>query len=97
MKISSWLIFGCFLLSLLGCDKEIDTGVMKSDLSKDVEMITNYGTIIMRLSDDTPKHRNNFIKLVNEKFYDSIQFHRIIENFVIQEPITLDLKSDFTQ
>ncbi len=84
MKIVSKLIFGCFLLILLGCDKEIEEGVMKSDLSKDIEMVTNYGTIIMRLSDETPKHRNNFIKLVNENFYDSILFHRVIENFLIQ-------------
>ncbi|MEZ4796737.1 MAG: peptidylprolyl isomerase [Flavobacteriaceae bacterium] len=66
------------------CDSEIEEGVMKSDLNKDVEMVTNYGTIIMRLSDETPKHRNNFIKLVNQKFYDSLLFHRVIENFIIQ-------------
>lgn len=69
---------------VLGCDSEIEEGVMKSDLDKDIEMVTNYGTIIMRLSDETPKHRNNFIKLVNQKFYDSLLFHRVIENFIIQ-------------
>lgn len=84
MKLVPKIIVGCLLLMLLGCDKEIEEGVMKSDLSKDVEMVTNYGTIVMRLSDDTPIHRNNFIKLVNKKFYDTIAFHRVIENFVIQ-------------
>lgn len=75
-----------FLIAIftLGCDSEIEEGVMKSDLIKDVEMVTNYGTIIMRLSDETPKHRNNFIKLVNQKFYDSLIFHRVIEKFIIQ-------------
>ncbi len=84
MKLATAFIFGCFLLFLSGCDKEIEENVMKSDLSKDVEMVTDYGTIIMRLSDETPIHRNNFIKLVNQSFYDSITFHRVIENFVIQ-------------
>jgi len=75
----------CFLLTLLlACDKEIEEGVLKSDLSKDVEMVTDFGTIILRLSNETPIHRNNFIKLVNEKFYDSLLFHRVIENFIIQ-------------
>ena len=75
----------CFLLTLLlACDKEIEEGVLKSDLSKDVEMVTDFGSIILRLSDETPIHRNNFIKLVNQKFYDSLLFHRVIENFIIQ-------------
>ncbi|WP_034043774.1 peptidylprolyl isomerase [Wocania ichthyoenteri] len=84
MKLATTFIFGCLLLILFGCDKQIEEGVMKSDLTKDVEMITDYGTIIMRLSDETPMHRNNFIKLVSQKFYDSIAFHRVLENFVIQ-------------
>ncbi|WP_347925188.1 peptidylprolyl isomerase [Pontimicrobium sp. SW4] len=85
MKTYIKYITSCFLLAfLLSCDKEIEEGVMKSDLSKDVEMITDLGTIILRLSDDTPIHRNNFIKLVNEKYYDSIAFHRVIKDFVIQ-------------
>jgi len=66
------------------CDSEIEEGVMKSDLSKDVEMVTDLGTIILRLSDETPIHRNNFIKLVNEKYYDSIAFHRVKDNNLIQ-------------
>lgn len=84
MNIVVRSIIGVFLMIFVGCDKEIEKGVMKSDLSKDVEMVTDYGTIIMRLSDETPKHRNNFIKLVNQKFYDSISFHRVIESFIIQ-------------
>lgn len=84
MKIVLKLMLCCFLITTLGCDKEIEEGVMKSDLTKDLEMVTDLGTIILRLSDDTPIHRNNFIKLVNNKYYDSIAFHRIIEDFVIQ-------------
>lgn len=77
-------ILGCMLLLLAGCDQEIAPGVLKSDLSKDVELITDFGTIILRLSDKTPKHRNNFIKLVKAKKYDSVSFHRVIQNFLIQ-------------
>lgn len=73
-----------FILLFMSCNSLVEFGVRKNDLKKDVEFVTNYGTIIMRLSDETPKHRNNFIKLVNQKFYDSLLFHRVIENFVIQ-------------
>lgn len=45
---------------------------------------TNKGNIIVMLYDDTPMHKDNFIELVNNKFYDGILFHRIIENFMIQ-------------
>lgn len=47
-------------------------------------MITPYGKIILRLYDETPLHRDNFIKLVKQHFYDSLLFHRVIKNFMIQ-------------
>ena len=49
-----------------------------------VSITTDLGEIIIRLSDKTPQHRDNFIKLVNEHFYDSLLFHRIIAGFMIQ-------------
>jgi cyclophilin family peptidyl-prolyl cis-trans isomerase len=54
------------------------------DRKKDVELITAEGTIILRLSDSTPLHRDNFLKLVKDHFYDGILFHRVIQNFMIQ-------------
>ncbi|MEQ8706939.1 MAG: peptidylprolyl isomerase [Phaeodactylibacter sp.] len=45
---------------------------------------TEYGDMKVRLYNSTPKHRDNFIKLANEGFYDSLLFHRVIENFMIQ-------------
>ena len=84
MKILSIIALVCTLLLFTSCDKEIAEGVKKSDLSKDVELITDYGTIILRLSDETPIHRNNFIKLVNQHAYDSVSFHRVIEQFLVQ-------------
>ena len=45
---------------------------------------TNYGTIKAKLYNDTPLHRDNFIKLVNEGWYNGSPFHRVINNFMIQ-------------
>ncbi len=49
-----------------------------------VEIKTDLGTIVVKLYDSTPLHRDNFIKLVKQKFYDRIFFHRVIEGFMIQ-------------
>jgi len=72
------------LLFLISCNPKLSNGLRKKDLNKDVEMITDYGTIIIRLSDSTPLHRDNFLKLVKQNYYDSILFHRVIKNFMIQ-------------
>lgn len=45
---------------------------------------TTYGDIVIALYNDTPQHKANFEKLVNEKFYDGVLFHRIIKGFMIQ-------------
>ena len=47
-------------------------------------MKTSMGDIILMLYDDTPMHKENFIDLVKEKFYDGILFHRVIPTFMIQ-------------
>ncbi len=49
-----------------------------------VEIETPFGSMLARLSDDTPKHRDNFIKLADEGFYDKLLFHRVIDGFMIQ-------------
>lgn len=56
----------------------------KKDRKRDVELVTTKGTIILRLSDATPLHRDNFLRLVKTHFYDSLLFHRVIKNFMIQ-------------
>ena len=48
------------------------------------DIVTNKGTMRIKLYSKTPKHRSNFIKLVEEHYYDSIRFHRVIEGFMIQ-------------
>lgn len=49
-----------------------------------VRITTSFGDIVVRLSDATPMHRDNFIKLANEGFYDGLLFHRVINGFMIQ-------------
>jgi peptidyl-prolyl cis-trans isomerase B (cyclophilin B) len=49
-----------------------------------VKMKTNFGDVMLLLYDDTPIHRDNFVKLVGSKFYDGLLFHRIIKDFMIQ-------------
>ena len=45
---------------------------------------TTHGTMKVKLYSKTPQHRDNFAKLVSEKYYDGIRFHRVIEGFMIQ-------------
>jgi peptidyl-prolyl cis-trans isomerase B (cyclophilin B) len=49
-----------------------------------VRISTNYGDMVVMLYNETPQHRDNFLKLVNEGFYNDLLFHRCIKNFMIQ-------------
>jgi cyclophilin family peptidyl-prolyl cis-trans isomerase len=49
-----------------------------------VKIETDSGTMIAELYDQTPLHKDNFLKLVKEHFYDGLLFHRVIKNFMIQ-------------
>lgn len=49
-----------------------------------IKINTNYGEMVAILYDETPKHKQNFIKLAQAHFYDSTLFHRVIEGFMIQ-------------
>ncbi|MCZ4407743.1 peptidylprolyl isomerase [Cryomorphaceae bacterium 1068] len=55
---------------------------------------TKYGDMIVRLYDDTPLHKENFLKLAQDGFYDGLLFHRVIQSFMIQggDPNSLDAK-----
>jgi len=72
------------ILFLLSCNPRLANGLRKNDLHKDVEMVTTRGTILLRLSDSTPLHRDNFLALVKKGYYDSVLFHRVIKRFMIQ-------------
>jgi cyclophilin family peptidyl-prolyl cis-trans isomerase len=47
-------------------------------------MKTSLGEVKIKLYDGTPRHRDNFIKLVNSGFYEGVSFHRVIKNFMVQ-------------
>lgn len=49
-----------------------------------IEIVTSHGNLYVWLYDDTPLHKQNFIKLTREGFYDQTRFHRIIKDFMIQ-------------
>lgn len=49
-----------------------------------IEITTDYGVMKLKLYDATPQHRDNFLKLANEGFFDSLLFHRVINGFMIQ-------------
>lgn len=49
-----------------------------------LKISTNHGEIFVKLYDETPKHRDNFLKLVKERTLDNTLFHRVIKDFMIQ-------------
>src|SRR5580658_1368705 len=74
----------CVTALVISCNPRLANGLRKNDLHKDVEMITTKGTLVIRLSDSTPLHRDNLLLLVKKGYYDSILFHRVIPRFMIQ-------------
>jgi cyclophilin family peptidyl-prolyl cis-trans isomerase len=69
-----------FLISLF----VISTAFAGGPKNQYVRVKTSYGECIIRLYNETPKHRDNFIKLVKKGFYNGTLFHRVIQNFMIQ-------------
>ena len=53
-------------------------------MSQRIKITTTEGDIIIKLYDQTPQHRDNFIKLVKEGYYNGTLFHRVIKEFMIQ-------------
>ncbi|HMU45547.1 MAG TPA: peptidylprolyl isomerase [Chitinophagaceae bacterium] len=80
-KLLQTLLLLVLSLSLLA---QKDSTLKKKDRKSDVLLQTSLGDIVIRLSDSTPLHRDNFLKLVKMGFYDSILFHRVINHFMIQ-------------
>ncbi|HEY1871808.1 MAG TPA: peptidylprolyl isomerase [Chitinophagaceae bacterium] len=82
--MKKFFLAGIFFFSAMSSFAQKDSVVKKKDRKKDVLLETNYGNIVIRLSDSTPLHRDNFLKLVKTGYYDSVLFHRVIKNFMIQ-------------
>lgn len=72
----------CCLMACTGNQKK--TTDMETGNETLVRLETTMGNITVKLYNETPKHRDNFIKLVKEGTYDSTLFHRVIKNFMIQ-------------
>lgn len=64
--------------------QEVSSKSQKKGKEPLVFIDTDYGQIVLLLYDLTPKHKENFLKLAKEGFYDGLLFHRVIEQFVIQ-------------
>ena len=65
----------------------IDVSCSRAEKSGDETLIlvkTEFGNLKLKLYNDTPEHKQNFIKLVNEGFFNNLLFHRVIKNFMIQ-------------
>jgi len=62
----------------------ITAAFAKGPKNQYVRIKTSYGECIIRLYNETPKHRDNFIKLTKKGFYNGTLFHRVIQNFMIQ-------------
>ncbi len=74
-----------FLLTLcFGGLQQAEAQQKKANQQVRVEMTTTAGKMAFILYNDTPLHRDNFLKLVEEHTYDSLLFHRVIKNFMIQ-------------
>lgn len=67
---------------LAACKKPVKNNEMEKGTLIKIE--TTAGDITVKLYDDTPKHRDNFLKLVNEGVYEGVLFHRVIKDFMIQ-------------
>lgn len=79
------LIFVLFTFAILfGCKTSNSSNVQIEEKEVMILIKTNQGDIKVKLYNETPYHRDNFIKLVSESFYDSLLFHRVIKDFMIQ-------------
>lgn len=74
------------LLMVFGatCFSQKEVKIKKRDRKKDIEVVTTAGVFYLRLSDSTPLHRDNFLRMVKVHYYDSILFHRVIKGFMVQ-------------
>ena len=71
-------------LVVYSCDKKEAAPEIAEEQRQKIEMITDRGTMVIELYNETPLHRDNFLKLANESTYDSVLFHRVIDSFMIQ-------------
>lgn len=83
---SKILLLANVLYGLFGVSLTAQNSIIYTDSAKNALVLieTDYGSIKIRLYDQTPLHRDRFVKLASEGFYDGLLFHRVIEGFMIQ-------------
>ena len=81
-KIVFLVIF--FAAALFCTAQNADNQSKKTSGATYVKIETSYGNMVVLLYNDTPLHRDNFINLVEKGYYDSLIFHRVIRDFMIQ-------------
>ena len=86
MKASRFLIICIIIAAITSCGASTKNNSknMSSKNQTIVKFETNVGDFTVALYNETPKHKDNFIKLVKEGVYDSTLFHRVIKQFMIQ-------------
>ncbi|MEP2936449.1 MAG: peptidylprolyl isomerase [Gilvibacter sp.] len=72
------------ILALVSCNSKTESSKTEEAKPTQIEMVTTKGTILLELYDETPLHRDNFIKLAQEKAFDSLLFHRVMQQFMVQ-------------
>ena len=78
------LILMAATINSCGAGASQNAKAQTADNETKVLIKTTVGDITIKLYNETPQHRDNFIKLVNEHYYDSILFHRVIKDFMVQ-------------
>ena len=91
-KITFLLVFLSFFFCAFS--QKVDKQQHKGEKVYYVKIETSYGDMVVKLYNETPLHRDNFIKLVKEGVYDGLLFHRVINEFMIQggDPNSRDAK-----
>lgn len=86
MKTNRFLSICLVVLTLTACGAgtQKNTNDMENENRTRVKVETTLGNFTVALYDETPNHRDNFLKLVKEGVYDSTLFHRVIKQFMIQ-------------
>ncbi|MGI9531625.1 peptidylprolyl isomerase [Lutimonas sp.] len=84
MKLVKRLLVVMVAFLVFACNNKPTVPGQKVEVRKKIEMLTDHGTMVIELYNETPLHRDNFIKQARAGMYDSVLFHRVIDSFMIQ-------------
>lgn len=90
-KLIALLLMATTINSCGGCSSQ-NANAQSPETETRILIKTTAGDITIKLYNETPLHRDNFIKLVQDHYYDSLLFHRVIRNFMVQsgDPVSKD-------